>query len=376
MLQVPMKTCLSFFLQHLSMIFVMACISSVTFAQMQDAPLENTNESWNATTEHSASNTNPMRTTETHSKSGNQTFDRQSVEVLGPDGRYQPYVDTETETVQEDANRTHSIVRTYITDVNGQRSLVQVTDETQNIAGEGKVVRTTSNRDLNGKFQVVQVEIADTRKTSPDSQETKTTVYLPNDSGNPGWQTDELQQHSANGSVDVKKTTMLPDGNGGWHVAEMTESTIREDGKYRTSEDRISRRDSEGKLSEFSRTVAHASQANGPKTSTVETYSLDVPGFARDGKLHLSQRVNTIEKTDPSGRTTEQQVEQPDPNGGLNVMTKTINIVTSGASGIQETRTIKMRDPSGSFSTVSVDTRKSDQVPAIQVQIAPADKRK
>ena len=271
-------------------------------------------------------------------------------------------------------------MRTYGTDVNGQRSLIQLTDEkTQNLGNEkGKVLRTTSNRDLNGNLQVVQVEAAETRKTGPDSQETKTTVYL-NGSGNPAWQTNELQKRSADGSVDVKNATMLPDGNGGWHVAETTESTIREDGKNRSIEDRVSRRDYDGRLSQFSRTVAHESQASGQKTSTVETYSLDVPGLARDSGLHLSQRVNTIEKTDSDGKTTEQQVEQPDPgdpNGGLNVMTKTIDIVTSGASGIQETRTINMRDPSGTFSTISVDTRKSDQVPAIQVQIAPPDKPK
>lgn len=375
-----MKTFLSSFLQRRSMIFVMACISSVTCARMQDARGEDASQSWNATTQHSAPNTNPTRTTESHSKSGNRTFDRQSVEVLGPDGQYQPYLDTETETVQADAATTHTIVRTYRTDVNGQRSLIQLTDEkTQNLGNEkGKVLRTTSNRDLNGNLQVVQVEAAETRKTGPDSQETKTTVYL-NGSGNPAWQTNELQKRSADGSVDVKNATMLPDGNGGWHVAETTESTIREDGKNRSIEDRVSRRDYDGRLSQFSRTVAHESQASGQKTSTVETYSLDVPGLARDSGLHLSQRVNTIEKTDSDGKTTEQQVEQPDPgdpNGGLNVMTKTIDIVTSGASGIQETRTINMRDPSGTFSTISVDTRKSDQVPAIQVQIAPPDKPK
>jgi hypothetical protein len=33
-----------------------------------------------------------------------------------------------------------------------------------------------------------------------------------------------------------------------------------------------------------------------------------------------------------------------------------------------------MRDDSGSFNVVSVDTRKSDQVPVPPVQIAPADK--
>jgi hypothetical protein len=360
--------------------FVMACISSVTCAQMQDAKVEDTNQSWNATTQYTAANTNPTRMTESHSKSGNRTYDKQNVEVLGPDGRYQPYLDTETETLQEDTMATHSIVRTYRTDVNGQRSLIQLTDEkTQHLAGEEvKLLRTTSNRDLNGNFQVVQLEVADTRKTAPDSRETKTTVYL-NGGGDPAWQTDELQKRNSDGSVDVKNTVMLPDGNGGWQVGEVRESTMREEDKNRSSEDRISRRDSDGKLSEFSRTLVHESRANGQKTGTVETYSLDLPGVAREGNLRLSQRINSIEKTDSDGRTNEQQVEQPNPgdaSGGLKVMTKMINIVISGASGIQETRTIEMRNPDGIFSIVSVDTRKSDQVPIIQEQIAPAENPK
>jgi hypothetical protein len=375
---VDVKAFLSSFLQRRSMIFVMACISSVTCAQVQDAPGHDKNESWTTTTEHSEPNSNQTRTTESHSKSGNRRLDKERVEVLGPDGRYQPYLDTEAETVQENATTAHSIVRTYRTDANGQRNLVQVKDEkTKNLGGEEvKAVRTISNPDLNGNLQVVQVEVADTKKTTPNLQETKTTAYLPNGSGNPDWQVNELQRRSTDGSVDAKKTTMLPDGNGGWQVGEMTESTIREERNNRTSEDRVSRPDSDGKLAQFSRTVVHESQVNGQKTNTVETYSLDLPGLARDGKLHLTQRANSVEKIDSAGSTTEQQVEQPDPgdpNRGVNVMMKTIDVVTSGASGIQETRTTQMRDPSGNFSTVSVDTRKSDHIPAIFVQIAPAD---
>jgi hypothetical protein len=70
-------------------------------------------------------------------------------------------------------------------------------------------------------------------------------------------------------------------------------------------------------------------------------------------------------------------VEQPNPgapNASLRVTTKTIDIVRSGASGTQSTSTIQVRDASGSFNVVSVDTRKSDQVPVKPVQTAPAEK--
>ena len=106
---------------------------------------------------------------------------------------------------------------------------------------------------------------------------------------------------------------------------------------------------------------------------------MDVPGLARDGSLHLNQRVTTVQKKDSGGEITEQRVEQPnpgDPHGGLQVRAKTKYTVLYGASGTQQTKTVQARDANGAFDVISVETRKSDQVPAAQVQIAPSDKRK
>ena len=124
----------------------------------------------------------------------------------------------------------------------------------------------------------------------------------------------------------MKKTTLLPDGNGKWEVGEVKENTIKEDGKNRTTEERVSRPNSEGRLSEVSRTVGKETEtAAGEKSNTVETYSTDVPGVAGDGSLHLNQRATTVEKKDSGGKTTEQQVEQPNPGNpsdGLQVKRK------------------------------------------------------
>jgi hypothetical protein len=61
----------------------------------------------------------------------------------------------------------------------------------------------------------------------------------------------------------VKRTLLIPDGNGNWQVGEVTEQTVKQDGKNRTTEERISRPDVNGKLSELSRTV-------GQETETAE----------------------------------------------------------------------------------------------------------
>jgi len=367
-----------------SMISVILCVGSVLCARAQDAQPNNTNESWTATTQTSVDNPNPSRTTESHVKSGNRSVDKQSVEVLGPNGRYLPDSETDKETVQVNATTTRTVERTYRWDVNGQRSLVQVTEEEarSSASGDAQVVRTSSNPDANGNLHVVQREVADTRKTSPDAEETKTTVYRSDGNGglNPSLRTQELQKRSADHRVEVKKTTLVPDSSGNWEVGEVKESTINQDGRNRTSEERVSHPDSEGRLSEVSRTVGKETEsAAGEKNNTVETYSTDAPGLAPDGSLHLNQRVTTVQKKDSSGKTTEQQVEQPnsgDPNAGLQVSTKTKYIVLYGASGTQQTKTIQAHDINGTFSVVSVETKKSDQAPAAQIQIAPSDKPK
>jgi hypothetical protein len=360
---------------------VILCAGSVVSAQAQDAQ-PNTSESWTATTHTSRDNTNPSRTTESHAKSGNRSVDKQSIEVLGPDGEYQRYSDTEKETILVNATTTRTVVRTYSWDANGKRNLVQVTEEEarSSASGDAQVVRTTSNSDVNGNFQVVQRAVADTRKTSPDAQETKTTVYLADGNGGltPSLQTQEVQKRSADHSIEVKKTTLLPDGNGKWAVGEVKENTITEDGGNRTSEVRVSRPDLEGRLSEVSRTVGKETEtAAGEKSNTVETYSVDVPGVAGDGRLHLNQRVTTVEKKDSSIKTTEQQVQQPtpgNPSDGLQVSGKTKYTVRYAASATEQTKTIQARDANGTFNVVSVQTEKSDLVPPAQLPKPPSNK--
>ena len=362
------------------MISVVFCLGSVVSAQAQDPQRNSSDESWTATTQNSVSNFNPSRTTDSHVKSGNRSVDKQRVEVLGPNGRYQPDSETEKETVRVDATTTRTVVRTYTWDGNGQRKLAQVTEEEvrSTASGDAQTVRTTSSSDVNGSLRVVQRETADTRKTSPDVQETKTTVYLAD--GNGGFttfrQTQELQKHSADHRLEEKKTTLLPDGNGHWKVAEVKERTIEEDGKNRTIEERVSRPDLDGRLSESSRTVGEETETSaGEKSGTIDTYSTDVPGLTGDGRLHLNQRVTTVKKKNSDGETTEQQIELPsagNPSDAPQVRAKTKYIVRYAASGTQQTKTIQSTDGNGNFNVVSVEKRKSDQVaPPAQ---APSDK--
>ena len=361
-------------------ISVVFCFGSAVSARAQDAQRNSSDESWTATSDTSVKNAVPSRTTESHSKSGNRSVDKQRVEVLGPNGGDQPDSETETETVRIDAATTRTVVRIYTWDGNGRRKVSQVTEEEARgtASGDTHTVRTTSNSDANGSLQVVQRETADTKKTSPDVQETKTTVYLAD--GNGGFtkfrQTQESQKRSADNRLEEKKTTLVPDGNGNWKVGEVQEKTVQEDGKNRTTEERVSRPDLQGRLSESSRTVGEETETStGEKSNTIDSYSTVVPGLAGDDRLHLNQRVTTVQKKNSSGETTEQQVELPNagnPSDSRQVRAKTKYTVRYGASGTQQTKTIQVREGNGNLDVVSVDTRKSDQAPpAAQV---PSDK--
>jgi hypothetical protein len=237
----------------------------------------------------------------------------------------------------------------------------------------------TSSADMNGKFQVVRREVADTRKISSDVEETKSTVYRPDGYGGltQAEQAQEVKTRGADDSVAVKRTTLVPDGNGNWKVGNVTETTNKDDGKNQTTDERVSHPDLEGRLYESSRTVTKEGQTDtGEKRKTVESYSISGSGYT-DAGMHLNQRVTTVQKKDSYGETAEQQVEQPNatsPGDDPKVISKTKYVVKYAASGTEQTRTVGIRDANGSFSTVFVETKKSTQPAPVQKAPAPADK--
>ena len=92
---------------------IVLCVGSVVVARAQDSQSNKGDESWTTTAESKTENSNPSRTMQSHTKSGNRTVDKERVEVLGPDGHYQPDSDTETETIHVNDSTTRTVVRTY-----------------------------------------------------------------------------------------------------------------------------------------------------------------------------------------------------------------------------------------------------------------------
>ncbi|MGC2794383.1 MAG: hypothetical protein WA899_20350 [Candidatus Sulfotelmatobacter sp.] len=364
------------------------CSGVVIRAQTSDSQADVASSSWTSTADLQSGSANPTRTLETHTQSGNRTVDSESIQRRDADGDFEPYQDIEKTTVRVDSTTvrttTRTTTRTFGRDADGAKALVQVTEEERHTraGGDASVVRSTSNPDADGNLQVVQREVEETKKTGKDVEETKTTVMLPGPDGAlaPATMVQERRQEGANDTVASQKTTLLPDLNGNWQVSEVKQATTRQDGKNRSTEERVSRPDADGKLSEVSRTVSKESEGSGGKSGTVERYSVDVPGSARDGSLHLVERSTAAQRTSATGQQdTGRQVEEPDPGdpgGGLRVTMLTTDSVRTSASGAQARQTIQMRDANDSLEVVSVDTSKSDNVHAIQVQIEPSEKPK
>jgi hypothetical protein len=322
----------------------------------------------------------PTRIIESHTQTGARTLDERSVQLGGADGYFEPYQDIEKETVQVDGTTVRTTTRTFARDINGARSLVQVTEEERRTlpSGDSHVVRVTSNPDVNGRLEPVQREILETKRVSPDTAETNTIVMLPTANGlAPALKTLEIRKEGANHTVESRKIISLPDVNGNWKVNETRKTVTEQDAGHRIKEERVSRLDAEGKLEEVSRIVSDESETEAEgKQNVVKTYSVDVPGTTRDGSLHLIERVTTAQRTGTSGeRVSEKRVEEPNPgdhDSGLHLSILVNETMIAGPSGEESAVTIRGRDANGNLGVMEVDTTKSDKGLTIQIEPAPS----
>ena len=320
------------------------CFCPSAFAQTSDWPAaEGPTKSWTATTDVNDNNPNPARIIESPSQKGDRTLNERSVQIRGVDGHFEHYQDIETETLQLDATTVRATTSTFNRDGNGKKTLVQVTEEERHTGagGDSHAVRITSVSDLNGRLQTLQREEVETTSAGNDVEETKITVTRPSVNG--GWvpvlKTDEVRRRVANDAVESQTTTLLSDGAGKWEISEIRQGTTRQEAHNRSTEERVFRRDSEGKLSPASRVVSKESEStsSGEKRNSVETYSVDVPGAARDGSLHLVERATSIQRTGATGDQTTSQEEEHifrgDSEGELSEVSCVVSKESENASG-------------------------------------------
>jgi len=343
------------------------------------------NGSWTSSSQQGSpdGNINPTRTTVSHAGSPDRDTDKASLERLGPDGRYIPYLDTEKESVRISDTTVRTIERTFGRDADGRRTLVQERQEEIRTLKDGakQVTRTLSNPDGDGKLQVVQREVEESKPISPGVVVTNMILMMPDVNGrfSAAVRTEGREVRSNDGTIESKKKTLITDGTGGWKLSEVRETSSKPaDGNVRTREERVSRPDGDGKLAEVERTVTGESQdSSGEKHATIETYSTNVPGVAGGNGLQLVQRETTVQRASPAGKSTVRQVEQARPGGvgeGLQLTQEAIDIVRPNTSGTaDQTRTILTTDSNGRLGQVWVVTGKTGDPAAITVDTkAPA----
>jgi hypothetical protein len=341
---------------------IFLCFSLVLWAQTAPSQPSDANQSWTVTRESHIENELPIRTLETHVQDGNRTLDKQSLQRLGSDRHFEAYQDNEKETVQVNSTTMRTITRIFGRDGGGAKALLQTMEEETEMLPDGsRTVHVDSAPDSDGRPQPTRREIAETKKISPGTEETKATVMLPSTSGGlaPAMQIEEWRQHTGN-KTEFKKTIQLLDGGREWQVNEVRQGTITQEGNGRTAVERASRLDYESKLSEFSRSVSTESESpSGEKQSSEERYSIDLPGSSRDGSLHLVQRITSTQSSDSTGQQSAVQLEEPDrgnPSAGMRVTLLSTVTVRSGPSGAQGSQIVRVRNGGGEFEVLAVDT--------------------
>src|SRR5437879_1309574 len=97
-----------------------------------------------------------------------------------------------------------------------------------------------------------------TKKVNQEVQEKNTTIFLSDGQGGmaPSMQIQQREKRSADHTVEVQTSTLLPDGSGQWQARERKESTIKEVGKERTTQEQVLREGTDGKLAPVSRTLS------------------------------------------------------------------------------------------------------------------------
>jgi hypothetical protein len=293
--------------------------------------------------------------------------ERKTLARVGFDGHYLPYQQVDKRTLQVNATTVRNTERTYAIDPEGHKTLTLVVHEERQDLGGGaeKSERTTSAANAGGRLHMVRQESETSRPVSPTVRETDITILAAQSNGGPpvSSRMKERETQKDDHTVEFRRSTLLPDGKGGWLLSQVREGTIHTDGGVRSEDDRVSQPDAAGKLAVVERVVSKKSEAPGKKQEVVETYSPAAPGQT----LELVRRVTTTSRPRTDGsQLVEEQVEETSPASpgeGLQLTRQKIDIVMPG---IGTAGKLDSDAGFGSNRSISIDTRRSNN-PTVEV---------
>jgi len=247
----------------------------------------------------------------------------------------------------------------YSRDRNGNRRLLDVTEEQRSTSADGRetVVRTTSTADVNESqyirphLQVVQREVQETVPTSDDTRRITNVVYRQTTNGlQPVQRSQQIEQRKYD-VAEQQTTVLVPDGSGNFVPIFRTESTTTNTASGQTKDERTYGDIlGQGNMTVVERVVTSESNNAQETHSTTQTYSAILPGASLEpGSLALVQQVSASRQTAPDGSSqSKQQIQVIDfgnPASGLQLVTSITEISQPAANG--QTRRHIVRSSNG-----------------------------
>jgi hypothetical protein len=351
--------------------FLIGVLAHPCFAQENSA-----DQSWSATNAQESPNAtiNPIRVHERHTQTGQQSSDSLSIDTLGPDGRYIPFLETEKESKRVDDTTVLRIERDYGQGPDGRRTLIQEREEETKALpdGEQQIVRSVSNPDADGRLQMVQSQLENSRLLSPGVREVETTTRTPDPNGglSPAVQTREITRQNGN-ALTFEKSASFLDLSGRWQTQEVRSGSTTQNSGLETKEERVFQPNSDGKMTTVRRTSRHSVVGPAGRHETEEKYSTDIPGVTGMGSLSLVQRESINQITSVGSSVTTRQVEQltpGSPEGGLKMTQQVIDVRQATGNGLVDHRnTILATDANGHVQQVWVEFGNTDRPSALTV---------
>ncbi len=202
-----------------------------------------------------------------------------------------------------DDKTVRTVKRSFYRDANGNRQLLQVTEE-QHISletGGERVIRTISKLDAIGQLQLAGREVQESTPGADGTRQASSTVWMVKGEDLVPVERRQETERRVGDRDEMRRTVLVPDANGVFQKMVDTATVSREAAGTQTIEETTVADDGFGRMTTVGRTVTKITSDAQGQTRTSETFSLSRPGMAPDGALHRVQQVTTTKRTSPDG---------------------------------------------------------------------------
>ena len=289
------------------------------------------------------------RVVRTRTESGDGEVVAETVEMPGPDGRFETRTKTITETVSVGSNSVKIKREVYGSGAYGALRLIETSVADQEKFPDG-TSRTTTNAwvpDLSGRLNLSYRRIEETKSLSPDVQQTETILYVPsiNEPLRESERVLKTERRVSSNLVHTATQRKVRDANGQWQTTETRDQEVHTVGRGEVvAEETVRNLDGDKKLTISEKTITHRSTTNGSDQVVTEVYSPYRPGLVTEpgNPLMLNARIRvTTAPTANGGSQTISETEAPDPavlNGPIRLVSRTVETVRQIGPDVWETQ--------------------------------------